>query len=60
MTKYGFEVEASDHASAFIKLYKYVLGEDCPCGLPQWGIEADAEGQDQCVCVIVSISREDK
>lgn len=58
MPRYGFEVDAPDQVEAFVKLYKYFNGEDCICGRPQWGEQADSEGQDQCDCVIVSITRE--
>ena len=57
MPRYGFEVVAPDNYEAFIKLYKYFTGEDCTCGRPQWG-EAGTEADDQCDCIIVSITRE--
>lgn len=31
--------------------YAELNNEDCPCGLPQWGFDADAEGQELCKCI---------
>lgn len=44
-------VNASSADEAEQKLAAYVSGEDCPCGLPQWGEEAAKENQDLCECV---------
>jgi hypothetical protein len=31
--------------------YAELNDDDCPCGLPQWGFEADAEGKELCKCI---------
>jgi hypothetical protein len=31
--------------------YAELNDDDCPCGLPQWGFEADAEGEELCKCI---------
>jgi hypothetical protein len=31
--------------------YAELNDDDCPCGLQQWGFEADAEGEELCKCI---------
>lgn len=34
-TRYG--ITAKDHIEAGEKVYAFINGDPCPCGLPQWG-----------------------
>lgn len=46
-----YDVIADSPEEAEQKYHAYVAGEDCPCGFPQWGEEAEAEGDELCECV---------
>lgn len=51
LTGMAYIVEATNADEAIEKLYAEDAGEDCPCGLPQWAEQADAEGAELCTCV---------
>lgn len=51
LTGMSYAVEADSPEEAIEKFYAEDAGDDCPCGLPQWGVEADAEGAELCQCV---------
>lgn len=46
-----FNVKASDDMEAVRKFAADYTGEDCECGLPQWGEDAAAAGEQLCECV---------
>lgn len=46
-----YDVIADSAEEARDKYFGYLAGEDCPCGFPQWGEEASANGDELCKCV---------
>jgi hypothetical protein len=53
LTGKKYDVVADTPEQAEQKYHAYIAGEDCPCGFPQWGEEAEAEfgGDELCSCV---------
>lgn len=51
LTGMAYEVTADSEEEALDKLYAQDAGEDCSCGLPQWGVEASKAGEELCNCV---------
>lgn len=51
ITGMTYEVEAETEEQAIEKFYAYDAGDDCPCGLPQWGEQASDAGDELCNCL---------
>ena len=54
LTGMAYEVTANSEEEALEKFYAEEAGENCPCGLAQWGYEASLAGEELCNCVNVS------